>query len=341
MKLVNKIAYGSLIFFLLLPFSSAWAQPDHTGTLIAGAKKENKLLWYTALTLADAGMLTQHFEQKYPFIKTETLRLGTDQLLTKIQTEARAGGFRADVIEIPGILGHVLKQDGLLEKYISPESKAYPASMKDPDGTWTSFFINTHVTVYNTQLVKKQEVPKTFEDLIHPRWKGKIALRDNDFDNFGMMLKVMGREKGLNFMRRLAAQGVDLRSSFAAAVQGISAGEIPIGMNLYGTHTEEFKKKNAPVDWAPMEFVLASIEPLGVGARAPNPNAARLFVDFLLSKEAQTMMRERSRIPSRSDVPPNPPELTRGLNIIATDVSLANDSKQLAKEFYDIFKSTK
>jgi iron(III) transport system substrate-binding protein len=341
MKLVKKIGYGPLIFLLLLPFSFAWAQPDHTAKLIEGAKKENRLLWYTALTLADAGMLTEHFEQKYRFIKTETLRLGTDQLLTKIQTEARAGAFRADVIEIPGILGQVLKQDGLLEKYISPESKAYPASMKDPDGTWTSFFLNTHVTVYNINLVKKQEVPKTFEDFIDPRWKGKIALRDNDFDNFGMMLKVMGREKGLNFMRRLATQGVDLRSSFTAAVQGISAGEIAIGMNLYATHTEEFKKKKAPVDWAPMEFVLASLEPLGVGARAPNPNAARLFVDFLLSKEAQTMMRERSRIPSRPDVPPDPPELTRGLNIIATDVSLANDSAQLAKEFYDIFKSGK
>ena len=142
-------------------------------------------------------------------------------------------------------------------------------------------------------------------------------------------------------MRRLAAQGVDFRSSFTAAVQGIATGEIPVGMNLYATHTEEFKKKNAPVDWAPMEFVLASIEPLGVGARSPNPNAARLFIDFLLSKEAQTLMRDRSRIPSRPDVPPDPPELTRGLNIIATDVSLANESKQLAKEFNDIFRSGK
>ena len=341
MKILKKLCYGSSLFLLLLPFSTARAQSDHTAKLIEGAKKEGKLLWYTALTLADAGMLTQHFEQKYPFIKTETLRLVTDQLLTKIQTEARAGGFRADVIEIPGILGHVLKQDGLLEKYFSPEAKAYPASMKDPDGTWTSFFINTHVTVYNTKLIKKQEVPKTFEEFINPRWKGKIAFRDNDFDNFGMMLKVMGREKGLDFMRRLAAQGVDLRSSFTTAIQGIVVGEIPIGMNLYATHTEEFKKKQAPVEWAPMEFVLASIEPLGVAARAPNPNAARLFVDFLLSKEAQTLMRDRSRIPSRPDVPPDPPELTRGLNIIATDVSLANESKQLAKEFNEIFKSGK
>jgi len=339
MRLFGKI-FPACLIALLFAASSVQAQSD-TAKLIEGAKKEGKLVWYTALTLDDAGMLTQHFEKKYPFIKTETLRLGTDQLLTKIQTEARAGAFRADVIEIPGILGQVLKQDGLLEKYVSPESKAYPASMKDPDGTWTSFFLNTHVTVYNTKLIKKDEVPKKFEDFINPRWKGKIALRDNDFDNFGMMLKVMGREKGLNFMRRLAAQGVDLRSSFAGAIQAISSGEIPLGMNLYGTHTEEFKKKNAPVEWAPMEFVLASLEPLGVGAKAPNPNGARLFVDFLLSKEAQTMMRERSRIPSRPDVPPDPPELTRGLNIIPTDVSLANDSKQLAKEFYEIFKSGK
>lgn len=341
MTFLKKFFCGSIAFFVLIPVAFVWAQADHTNRLIEGAKKEGKLLWYTALTITDATMLTQHFEQKYPFIKTETLRLGTDQLLTKIQTEANAGAFRADVIEIPGILGQVLKQQGLLERYLSPESKAYPASMKDPDGTWTSFFINTHVTVYNTQLVKKQEVPKSFEEFINPRWKGKIALRDNDFDNFGMMLKIMGREKGLNFMRRLAAQGVDLRSSFTTAIQGISAGEIPIGMNLYGTHTEEFKKKHAPVEWAPMEFVIASVEPLGVAARAPNPNAARLFVDFLLSKESQTLMRDRSRIPSRPDVAPNPPELTRGLNIIATDVSLANESKQLAKEFYEIFKSGK
>ncbi len=109
MKFLNKLSVQSALFILLLSSSTGWAQSDHTAKLIEAAKKEGKLLWYTALTLADAGMLTQHFEQKYPFIKTETLRLGTDQLLTKIQTEARAGGFRADVIEIPGILGHVLK----------------------------------------------------------------------------------------------------------------------------------------------------------------------------------------------------------------------------------------
>lgn len=333
---LSKLIVGSLVLFSL---DVAWAQSNPAARLIEGAKKEGKLVWYTALSLNDATMLTTQFEKKYPFVKTETLRLGTDQLLTKIRTEVQAGGFKGDVIEIPGILGHVLKQEGILGRYVSPEAQAYPASMKDPDGTWVSFFLNTHVLVYNTQLVKRQELPRTFEELINPRWRDKIAMRDNDFDNFGMMLKIMGRERGLNFMRRLAAQGVDLRSSFTIAIQGIAAGEIPLGMNLYGTHTEEFKKKGAPVEWVPLEFVIASLEPLGVAARAPNPNAARLFVDFLLSKEAQTLMRDRSRIPSRPDVPPDPPELTRGLKLVPTDVSLANESKQLAKEFYEIFKS--
>jgi iron(III) transport system substrate-binding protein len=210
--------------------------------------------------------------------------------------------------------------------------------VKDRDGTWTSFFINTHVLVYNTNLVKKEDVPRTYEDLINPKWKGKIVIRDDDFPTFGMMLRVMGKDKGLNFMRRLAAQGVELRSGSTLAIQDISAGAVPLGMNLYGTRVEELKKKRAPVDWIPMEFVLVSIEPLSVAAKAPNPNAARLFVDFLLSKEGQGLMRDRSRIPSRPDVPPDPPQLTQGLKLTPTDLSMVEDAGQIARDYYDIFR---
>jgi len=319
-------------------FSSAWGQSEHTKRLIEGAKKEGKLLWYTALNINDATMLTKRFEQLYPFIKTEMLRLGGRELVTKILMEANTRVFRADVIESVSIDGHILKKKGLLEKYISPEASAYPTSVKDPDGTWTSFFINTHVLVHNTNMVKKDEVPRTYEELINPKWKGKIVIRDDDFPTFGMMLRVMGKEKGLNFMRRLAAQGVELRSGSTLAIQDISAGAAPLGMNLYGTRVEELKKKQAPIDWMPMEFVIVSIEPLSVAAKAPNPNAARLFVDFLLSKEGQGLMRDRSRIPSRPDVPPDPPELTRGLKLTSTDLSLADEADQIAKDYYEIFR---
>jgi iron(III) transport system substrate-binding protein len=334
-----RILISSIFFVLsLTAYSSViFAQSDHTARLIEGAKKEKSLLWYTALNIQDANMLTKKFEEKYPFIKTQTLRLGTFQLLTKIQTEVRARAFKGDVIEIAGVTGHILKKDGVFAKYTSPESRFYPDSVKDPDGTWTSFFINTHVLVYNTNMVKKDELPKTFQEVINPKWSTKILMSE-DFDIFGMMLKVMGRDKGLDFMRKLAAQGVGIRDGYTLAVQGVASGEAPLGLNLYGTRTEEFKSKGAPIDWIPMEFVLASLEPLAVGANAVNPNSARLFVDFLLSKEAQGLMRQRYRIPSRPDVPPDPPELTKGLNIIATDLSLAEQSKQLAKEYYAIFK---
>ena len=130
-------------------------------------------------------MLTKKFEEKYPFIKTQTLRLGTFQLLTKIQTEVRARAFKGDVIEIAGVTGHILKKDGVFAKYTSPESRFYPDSVKDPDGTWTSFFINTHVLVYNTNMVKKDELPKTFQEVINPKWSNKILMSE-DFDIFGI-----------------------------------------------------------------------------------------------------------------------------------------------------------
>jgi len=321
----------------LLQPTHVGAQSDLTAKLLEGAKKEGRFLWYTALNVNDSDMLIKRFEQKYPFIKGEMLRLGSTQLLTKILTEARPGAFKGDVIEIAGALGHILKTNGLLEKYVSPEAAAYPASMKDPDGVWTSFFFNTHVLAYNTRMVKKEELPNTFEDLLQSKWKGKIALRDDDFDTFGMMLRAMGRDKGLSYMKRLASQSVELRKGSSLAIQLIAAGEVPLGVNVYGTRVEEFKKQGAPIDWVPMEFVIAAIEPLAVAARSPHPNSARLFVDFLLSKESATLMRDRSRIPSRPDVPPNPPRLTQGLKLVPTDLTIADESKQLSKEFYEIF----
>jgi len=140
------IRIGFLIFLTMIVTESSpgGAQSDPAARVIEGAKKEGTLVWYTALNLNDSEMLTNRFEQLFPFIKTETLRLSSFSLLSKIQTEARAGAFKADVIEIAGVLGHILKKDGLFAKYSSPESQYYPDSVKDPDGTWTSFFMNTH-----------------------------------------------------------------------------------------------------------------------------------------------------------------------------------------------------
>src|SRR6266550_5184222 len=267
MKTGKNPIYGLFVLVLatiVYETSAISAQADPASRILEGAKKEGALVWYTALNLNDSEMLIKRFEQLYPFIKTETLRLSSFILLSKIQTYARAVAFKSDLIEIAGVLGHILKKDGLFAKYISPQSRFYPDSVKDPDGTWTSFFMNTHVLVYNTKLVKKDEVPKTFDEVTQSKWKGKITMPE-DFDIFGMMLKIMGRSKGMDFMRRLAAQEVSLKNSYSLAIQAVASDEAALGLNLYGTRTEEFKKKSAPVEWVPLEFTLASLEPLAVG----------------------------------------------------------------------------
>src|SRR5262249_1415957 len=134
-KICFRISLVVFLTFIASESSTIHAQPDPAARIVEGAKKEGALVWYTALNLNDSEMLTNRFEQLYPFIKTETLRLSSFSLLSKIQTEARAGTFKADVIEIAGVLGHILKKDGLFAKYISPESRFYPDSVKDPDGT--------------------------------------------------------------------------------------------------------------------------------------------------------------------------------------------------------------
>src|SRR4026207_764857 len=132
----SRIIFFALVLVRVLSnMPPAWGQADHTKRLIEGAKREGKLVWYTALSIQDAELLTKRFEQTYPFIKTVTLRLVTDAMLTKILTETKAGVYNADVIEIPGIAGNILKKEGLFDKYASTESNAYPAAMKDPGGT--------------------------------------------------------------------------------------------------------------------------------------------------------------------------------------------------------------
>src|SRR5262249_23808143 len=131
-RIFFRICWVVFLTLIVSISSTIHAQPDPAARVIAGAKKEGALVWYTALNLNDSEMLTNRFEQLYPFIKTETLRLSSFSLLSKIQTEARAGAFKADVIEIAGELGQILKKNGLFEKYISPNPSSYPHSLKDP-----------------------------------------------------------------------------------------------------------------------------------------------------------------------------------------------------------------
>ena len=154
---------------------------SHSQDIIEGAKKEGKFFLYTSLTLQEIDEVAAPFTKKYPFLKVESVRGNALQLLQKITTEARAGRPQVDVAQFNSFEAWQLHKLGLLQSYKSPEAKSFPANFKDPDGHWTTLYTNYLVLGYNPTIVAAADVPRKWDDLLHPRWKGnKFALdRDN------------------------------------------------------------------------------------------------------------------------------------------------------------------
>jgi len=190
--------------------------------------------------------------------------------------------------------------------------------------------------MYNTKLVPLNIAPKSFDDLLNPFWKGKISMDTELYEWFEGQLRVRGREKGLEFMRRLKAQEPVFRRGRAAQAELVAAGEFAVTVEVYGHRAQEIKEKGAPINWVAVEPVL--IHPLVglIAKNGPHPNAARLFMDFILSKEGQTKVRDEGRIPARPDVPPQPPELMRKEWKVEI-VGLAEDIAETRKLYAEIF----
>jgi iron(III) transport system substrate-binding protein len=165
---------------------------------------------------------------------------------------------------------------------------------------------------YNSRLLKPDEVPRSYQELLLPKWKGKMGFVLSHTEWYFAMLQMMGEEKGRQYMDALSKQNVHARIGSSLMSQLMLAGEFPLLISQYPTGVEELKKTGAPVDWIPLDpwFVY----PIGIAVTAKNshPAAARLYVDFVLSEEGQTFMRQLSRIPARKDVLPNPPRLMQG-----------------------------
>jgi iron(III) transport system substrate-binding protein len=315
------------------------ALAQDTAKLIEGAKKEGKMVFYTSLNIEDSNGLLRKFEEKYPFIKTELNRLTADRLLIRFQSEARAKRYAADVIVNGGARTYITKKEGLLMKYVSPETKFYPAGFRDPDGYWTDTYLNAHVLVYNTRMLAAKDAPRSHEDLLQPQWNGKIVMVSKAYEWFLKLLKIWGEEKGMAYFKRLAQQKPSFRIGSSQIADLVAAGESPLGINTYSTTVEDLKAKGAPLEWVPLDPVIAILHPIAITAQAPHPNAAKLFVDYFLSKEGMTVLRGFKRIPSRPDVEPSVPRLTKGIKFYASEPELAEEFEKYARTFQTIFET--
>lgn len=330
--------YSFLVFGFGITFQ-ALAQPMD---IVEGAKKEGQFVYYTGMNLDQATVFTQEFVKKHPFIKSEIFRSSGEKVLTKYLTEARAKTYRADVFQASVIQVFQLKEQGLLQRYISPESNAYPEGFKDPDGYWNAFYLLPYVIGYNTNLISPSEAPKSYEDLLNLKWKGKIGLEAEQYQWFFHLLKIMGKEKGMDFMRRLATQDLQMRHGHSLLTQLVIAGEIPISVVLYGNDVEDAKRtKGAPIDWVRFKGpTITAFNAISITANPPHSNAAKLFVDFALSREGQQILQKNfRRVPARPGASSGTPSILEGLNLYpARPEELIKNYKETVAQFKEIFR---
>jgi len=266
------------------------------------------VLWYTTLIVNQVVIpLKTAFEKKYPGVTLDYARNDEGPTAIRLLNEAKAGRVQADVFD--GLTVNVpLKREGLLARIEIPNASDYPAEMKDADGAWHALLLFVFTPGFNTTLVAKADAPKTYQDLLDPRWKGKMAWNPNSSAGaigfVGNILLSMGQDGGMDYLRALCKQHiVNVEASSRAILDQVIAGEYPMGLMMFNNHTVISARKGAPSDWTPLEPVPVAFDSLGIMKDAPHPNAARLLVEFLLSEEGQTVLKDADYLPANGKIP--------------------------------------
>ncbi len=274
---------------------------DREQRLLAAARKEGVVVIYTSLNLKDSIPITEAFEKKTG-VKTSLWRAGSEKVVQRSITEAQAGRFTPDVFETNGPEMEILYREKLLTEFHSPTFKELPAAAFPAHRQYVADRFNFFTLGYNTNLVKPEDVPNTYEDLLHPRWAGKIGIEAGDVDWFGAVVKSMGEKKGLEFFRKLAESKPQMRTGHTLMAELVASGEIPLTVSAYNHNIERLVQKGAPVRWKPLEPTFGRPNAIGVARNAPHPHAALLFADFMLSREGQELIKQRNRVPASSAV---------------------------------------
>ncbi|MGH7824518.1 MAG: ABC transporter substrate-binding protein [Candidatus Binatia bacterium] len=280
------------------------------------AKTEGELVWWTTIAQDQSQKIIEAFMKKYPFIKANYWRSGSNGVHNKIVTEARVNRHSWDVVTYGAEFVTELRQKNLLAAYDSPERKHYSDDLKDDNGHWTAIYALPIGLGYNTNLVKKEEVPTSYDELLKTKKKGwKISI-DNEGESLLMgLMQAWGRERAIQYLEKLATQDLVPGRGNTRRAQAVAAGEFPL-LIAYTHSIEWFKLQGAPVDWVNLDPAVIQINPVMLSAHAAHPNSGKLFIDFILSKEGQTLLQSFHRVTTRDDVKPKPARLFEGFKRI-------------------------
>ncbi len=296
---------------------------DRDARLLERARQEGSVNVYTSLAPTEAAPLVEAFEKKTG-VKVNMWRAVSSSVLQRALSEARGKRHTMDVVETNGPEVEALARELVLAPFYSPHLADLPAGSLPKHGMWAPDRLNFFVVAYNTNKVKATDLPKTYEGFLDPKWKGRIALEATDSEWMAGVVKTWGEPRGMEFMRKLGEMKPDMRKGHVLLAQLIASGEVEVGLTAYHANAQSFKKRGAPVDWAPIEPVIARPQGIAVAAQAPHPNAALLFVDFMLSPEAQQMLADMGRSPSSRRAKSD----TSGMNFVMSDVNVILDEAE-------------
>ena len=304
---------------------------DRLEKMATAARREGSLNLYTTIAEKDLATLVDPFEAKYG-VDVIVWRAGTDKVLQRTVAEAAAGRHEMDVVHFGSPEMEALSREQILQPVHSPlHDDLLPGSVPS-HREWAATLLSVWVQAYNTTLVDKNSLPKTYSDLLDPRWRGKLGIEAKDQDWFAAVVDVMGgREAGLAFFQRLGAGGISVRLGHTLLTNMVISGEVPLALTVYNYMPEQAKKKGAPIDWFALEPAIARSNAVGVARRAPHPNAALLFYEYLLGEEAQRSFVSMDYVPSNSKVP----SPLNGVSILQTDPVRTLDETETWTRLFD------
>ncbi|MEA2907555.1 MAG: iron(III) transport system substrate-binding protein [Alphaproteobacteria bacterium] len=304
------------IFVLAAALALAAAAPASAAdqALIDAARKEGQFTWYTTQILTQFGRpAADAFTRKYG-IRVNIVRGDSVELAVRLLNEGKAGRMQADAFDGTAT-STAIKKEGLVLKWLPDGAKRLPKEYVDSEGFWVATNIYIQTPAYNTNLVPRGTQPQTWQDLLDPKWKGKLAWAGHATTSgapgfVGLVLAELGEDKGMAYLRELARQNiVPLGGSARSVTDQAIAGEYPIVLQIFNHQPVISAMRGAPVDWIAMNPAMGILCVAAVTKDAPRPNAAKLFVDFLVSEEGQQLFRKEYYIPVDPDIAPLDPRI--------------------------------
>jgi len=303
--------------------------PGGMERLIEGAQTEGELSFYTSLPVAPTTEIVEAFEAKYG-IPVTMYRAESTQLLQRAANEARAGRNVVDVVETAAAEVEAMEREQLFQPVDLPVLEDLAEGAAEPGRAWVASRLTIFVVAYNTDLVLPEDVPRTYHDLLDPKWRGMIGIEAENANWLMSVSEISGRDEIVELFNEIAeTNGMSAHRGHTLLVNLVAAGEIPIGINAYHEHVEQAKERGAPVDYVFMEPVIAMPLSVAVVRNAPHPHAAALFMDFLLN-DAQALIADQWMIPTNTNYHSKANET--GFNIL--DVAKFVDENQEWLELY-------